>query len=63
MKPAKGMIWKIQIKTKSGREEDFETDGHVGKYIKNFIRWWCKEILNDPFKEVVQRWQEGKKED
>lgn len=50
MKAQKGMIWKVTVKWKD-EECTYETDGHIGKFIKT---------LQDLFKdcEIVERWQE-----
>lgn len=57
MKPQKDMIWKITVETIDGQIEEFETDGHIGKYL-SFIKEYCKDILKSSYKRTIERWQE-----
>jgi hypothetical protein len=58
MKAKKGMIYKIRFSTKDGQEHELETDGHIGKYCKKFIPYFCNEILKSELDEIKERWQE-----
>jgi len=50
MKPMQNMKWKVRVLWK-GEEQEWETEGHIGKYIL-----FIKSVLKGC--EILERWQE-----